>query len=158
MHERIELLIEVSKTETGKVFISVFKRFCMVHPKIKALQSELNHFDDLKVKEISTVQMIQLLKKFENSLPLFVEKCVVYRSKREIVDFSNLHKFMVNMGPLSTSDWKEGLELIRLPYKRVTKNYQSFMKDKAIGSNSYAGLDNGTADLVGSTSLLNLPQ
>jgi len=53
---RVELLIEVSKTDNGKFFIVVFQRFKKIKPSAKPNSEEFvnsSSFDDITVKEIS---------------------------------------------------------------------------------------------------------
>ena len=81
---RVELLIEVSKTENGKFYIVVFQRY--LKPKKTAANAitvgggatemekqpiqttTASHFDDIQVKEMWQLEAIQLLKRFNNDL------------------------------------------------------------------------------------------
>ena len=102
--DRVELLTEISKTENGKFFIVVFKRF--IKKKMKspgrgghsALESyggaidPTDLFDDIYVKDIQSLQAIQLLKRYENDLDRFIDSSYRYNRRFEKIDFTPLHK------------------------------------------------------------------
>ena len=46
------------------------------------------------------MEAIQLLKKFNNDLVLFIDKVVQYNERYEKVDFTVLHKYMGKMAAL----------------------------------------------------------
>ena len=107
--DRVELLTEVSKTDTGKFFIVVFKRY-IKKKRTSSIRSgsafetygtvDKEIFDDIAVKEIQSLQAIQLLKRFGNDLDKFVDSVVKYNSRFEKVDFSPLHRHLIEMGDL----------------------------------------------------------
>jgi hypothetical protein len=59
-------------------------------------------FNDIKVKEMWQVEAIQLLKRFNNDLSAFIGEVVVYNPRYERVEFSNLHRHLLEMGKLSS--------------------------------------------------------
>lgn len=69
---RVEILIEVSKTDNGKFFIVVFQRY------IRPGKSSSELFDDISVKEMFQLEAIQLLKKFGNDLHAFINQTVSF--------------------------------------------------------------------------------
>ena len=115
--ERVELLTEVSKTENGKFYIVVFKRF--VKKKKQSSPSrrrsaldgypmvETDLFDDIYIKELQGIQAIQLLKRFDNDLDKLISCAVKYNSRFEKVDFSGLHKQIIALGDLHKLQMKE---------------------------------------------------
>ena len=57
-------------------------------------------FDDVYVKELYWLQAIQLLKRFDNKLDKFLASVVKYNTRYEKIEFTNLHKHLVEMGGL----------------------------------------------------------
>lgn len=118
LQARVELLIEVSKTEHGKFFIVVFQRFAKAR-RVPATggagpgsgTGTAGLFDDIKVKEMWQVQAIQLLKLYDNELGRFVEAAVVFNPRFERVEFGPLHKQLLEMGELSAGQLREGMQL-----------------------------------------------
>lgn len=100
---RVELLTEVSKTDNGKFFIVVFQRYINLKKSARdiAPQPEKS-FNDIKVKEMWQVEAIQLLKRFNNDLSTFIGQVVVFNPRYERVEFNNLHKYLLEMGQLSS--------------------------------------------------------
>ena len=127
--DRVELLIEVSKTDNGKFYIVVFQRY--VKPKFNASKTvtgknaksvmamappqafTLSTFDDISVKEMWQLEAIQLLKKFDNDLSKFVNQTVSFNSRFEKVDFNALHRHLLELGALNSKQLKEGIDVLR---------------------------------------------
>ena len=109
--DRVELLTEISKTE-NKFFIVVFKRFVKKKKKSpgrgghSALESyggtidPTNLFDDIYVKDIQSLQAIQLLKRYDNDLDRFINSAYKYNRRFEKVDFTPLQWTSLD------SDWQ----------------------------------------------------
>ena len=103
---RVELLTELSTTTNGKLYIVVFQRF--LRPKRTGglphmeVQTARNDFDDIKVKEMSQVEVIQLLKRYNNDLEAFIDHAVNYNQRFERIEFTAVHKGLVDMGQLSS--------------------------------------------------------
>lgn len=80
---RVELLTEFSTTSNGKLYLVVFQRF--LKPKRTGQgseeQDERNDFDDIKVKEMWQVEVIQLLKRHDNDLNAFISQAVTFNKR-----------------------------------------------------------------------------
>ena len=72
-----------------------------------------NLFDDISVKEMWQIEAIQLLKKFDNNLETFVNQTVSFNSRFEKVDFSQLHRHILELGALNSKQLKEGIDVLR---------------------------------------------
>ena len=99
----------MSRTDNGKFFIVVFQRFQKIKPSARNFSEEFvnsSSFDDVAVKEMSQIEAIQLLKRFGNDLHAFVNEVVSFNRRFEKVDFGPLHKHLLEMGNLSTSQWQ----------------------------------------------------
>lgn len=62
------------------------------------------------------VEAIQLLKRYDNDLQAFVDQGVKYNQRREKVDFSHIHKVLVEMGGLNHRQIKESMGVLKDPY------------------------------------------
>lgn len=98
----------------------VFQKF--QKPKKSGRVQAPSDFDDITVKELMQVEAIQLLKKYNNDLRAFVDTGVKYNSRREKVDFSNIHKVLVEMGGLNSRQIKESMGVLKDPYLKPQKN------------------------------------
>ena len=73
-------------------------------------------FDDIYVKELWWLQAIQLLKRFNNNLDNFLASVVKYNSRYEKIEFTNLHRHLVDMGELQKLHLKETKHMINQKY------------------------------------------
>ena len=131
--DRVELLYEISKTDTGKFFIVVFKRFLKKKKAASPIRAgtdlgnygadNTDIFNDIYVKEIQWIQAIQLLKRFDNDLEKFINAVVKYNSRFEKIDFSLLHRQLVEMGDLRKLQMKEGQHIINQKYATSENAY-----------------------------------
>ena len=68
-----------------------------------------------------------MLKRFNNDLVAFVDHVVSYNVRYERVEFTNLHKSLLEMGTLSNRDLKEGAQIL----KQISQNRSpKMMKSK----------------------------
>ena len=80
-------------------------------------------FNDIYVKEIQWIQAIQLLKRFDNDLEKFINSVVKYNSRFEKIDFSLLHRQLVEMGDLRKLQMKEGQHILNQKYATSENAY-----------------------------------
>ena len=80
-------------------------------------------FDDVYVKELWWLQAIQLLKRFNNNLDNFLASVVKYNSRYEKIEFTNLHRHLVEMGELQKLHLKETKHMINQKYAQSDNQY-----------------------------------
>ena len=59
------------------------------------------------------LEAIQLLKKFGNDLQTFINETVHFNDRYEKIDFSGLHRQMLELGALNQRQLKEGIDVLR---------------------------------------------
>ena len=99
-------------------------------------------FDSIQVKEMWQVEAIQLLKRFNNDLQVFIDKTVTYNSRYEKVEFTGLHKQMLEMGQLNQRQLKEGIELLKQVSQRGSpgKFYKSRRRQGSLRKTSLGSM------------------
>ena len=69
------------------------------------------------------MQAVQLLKRFNNDLDTFINSVVKYNTRFEKVDFSSLHKHLVEMGDLRKMHMKESQSVVSQNYAKSGNAY-----------------------------------